>query len=81
MGCNDPAPRPIWSGIDVALSAVPAPQAMLEIRNRKIAAQAANKRGDGQAPPARAATTPNPNAMPLGGETGEGKRRWGGGAV
>ena len=81
MRCNNSALRPIRSGIDVAQSAVPAPQAMLEIRNRKLSAQAADQRGDGEAPHPRAAMTPNPDAMPLGGETREGKRRWGGGAV
>ncbi len=81
MRSYDSASRPIRSGVNITLSAVPAAQAMLEVRNRKIAAQAADQRGHGEAPPARAAMTPNPNAMPLGGETHEGKRRRGGGVV
>jgi hypothetical protein len=43
MRGNDPASWPIRSRIDVALSAVPAPQAVFEVWNRKIAAQAADQ--------------------------------------
>lgn len=74
MRCNDAASRPIRSGVNIALSAVSAPQTVFEAGNRKIATQAADQRGHGEAPRARAAMTPNPDAKPLCGETREGKR-------